>query len=711
MSVRSLARCLIVASLAAAVLPVAPTASAAPPADRGGSDVIEGQYIVGFKRSVTRPARLSDTLEAAEGFETRRRYGHALEGFAARLSPAQVKRLRNHPLTDFVTPDREVHALGTVPLASGDSAPTGVRRIEAATQTEAHEASGVNVAVIDTGIDLAHPDLNAVAGKTCNGTGSPTDGNGHGTHVAGTIAGKNNGSRVVGVAPGSTVYAVRVLSSSGGGSWSQVICGVDWVTSTRTDADPSNDIAVANMSLGGGGSSIKSCATTSDALHKAICNSTAAGVTYVVAAGNSGWDFDYGPAPDVPAAYPEVLTVTAVSDSDGLPGGTGGAPSCRTSEVDDRRASFSNYALTAAGRAHTVAGPGVCILSDWRSGGTNTISGTSMATPHLAGVVALCLDEAGSPGPCSGMTPAQVIQKIRADAESYNTGNTGYGFTGDPLRPLGSRYFGYLSRVGMAPAEPEPPASVDETSPTVVSVSPAAGATGVEPTVNLTVEFSEAMDRPATEGAFSLAPTAGGSAVAGSFSWSGSTMTFDPSGPLAEGVAYTATVGTGAADVSGNALGSDHAWSFSTLENVVADPAAVTIQTGTLRGGDAARLTADDNLYYEVNSTRRGTRATAWYGSFSGVPSDVSGLRVTYKGRNSTSCSQTVAIWSWSSSGWVQLDSRNVGTSEVLIERNPTGNLADYVSGDGELRVRVRCTKNKNFYARGDLMRIAYTIA
>jgi hypothetical protein len=263
----------------------------------------------------------------------------------------------------------------------------------------------------------------------------------------------------------------------------------------------------------------------------------------------------------------------------------------------------------------------------------------------------------------------------------------------------------------MAPAEPEPPASVDETSPTVVSVSPAAGATGVEPTVNLTVEFSEAMDRPATEGAFSLAPTAGGSAVAGSFSWSGSTMTFDPSGPLAEGVAYTATVGTGAADASGNALGSDHAWSFSTLENVVADPAAVTIQTGTLRGGDAARLTADDNLYYEVNSTRSGTRATAWYGSFPGVPSDVSGLRVTYKGRNSTSCSQTVAIWSWSSSGWVQLDSRNVGTSEVLIERNPTGNLADYVSGDGELRVRVRCTKNKNFYARGDLMRIAYTIA
>src|SRR5205823_7010833 len=177
------------------------------------------------------------------------------------------------------------------------------------------------------------------------------------------------------------------------------ICGIDWVTQNAA----ADNIKVANMSLGGTGSPLDSCPNSTDALHAAICKSTNAGVAYAVAAGNSGWDFDYAPQPDVPAASPEALTVTAMSDSDGQPGALGGAPSCRTSESDDRYASFSNWAGTSGGQAHTIDGPGVCIKSDWLNGGYNTISGTSMATPHVAGLLAACFDAA-----CAGQSVSQA---------------------------------------------------------------------------------------------------------------------------------------------------------------------------------------------------------------------------------------------------------------------------------------------------------------
>jgi Subtilase family len=193
-------------------------------------------------------------------------------------------------------------------------------------------------------------------------------------------------------------------------------------------------------------------------------------VHYVAAAGNSGWDFDFPLAPDVPAVYPEVLTVAAASDSDGQVGGTGGNSTCRSGEVDDRYASFSNYASTAGGQRHTIAAPGVCINSTPRGGGHTVMSGTSMASPHVAGAVAVCLNEGGTSGPCAGLSPAGVIQKLRADAQTKSEADSGYGFAGDPLRPVTGRYFGYLTRGGTAWAPPPPP---PPPAPTLKTYQPA----------------------------------------------------------------------------------------------------------------------------------------------------------------------------------------------------------------------------------------------
>lgn len=398
-------------------------------------------YIVVYHDSVD-PETRTNELERTHQFSTTFRYSSAIKGFAAHLSPEGVARIRHEAGVRFVSPDRTVQAVGTAPLAPGEFVPTGVRRMGAATTSTAHQASNVNVAVIDTGIDLGHPDLNAVSGKNCVRSRSQAqDDNGHGTHVSGTIAAKNNGSGVVGVAPGTKLYAVKVLNSQGSGTWSQIICGIDWVTKNATALN----IKVASMSLGGSGSNDNNCGNTNgDAMHSAICRSTNAGVTYVVAAGNSATDF----ANFAPASYPEVLTVTAMSDSDGAPGAAGGPPTCRTGEADDRYASFSNYAVADTEVNHAIAGAGVCIYSTWLNHSYNTISGTSMATPHVSGIVALCMGNGGPAGPCSGSTPAEVIQKIRSDAQGHTT-SANYGFTGDPKNaPVGGRYFGYLAWAG-----------------------------------------------------------------------------------------------------------------------------------------------------------------------------------------------------------------------------------------------------------------------
>ena len=239
-------------------------------------DVIPGEYIVVFNEWVANATSEARVLAAQHGMRVQFTYEHALKGFAAAIPAARLNQLRRDPRVAFISENRVVSI-------AAQALPTGVNRMDAdASSTAAIDGFpdplDINVAIIDTGIQGNHPDLNVAGGRNCMSSdpNAWADGNGHGTHVAGTVGARDNGIGVVGVAPDAHLWAVRVLGSDGSGTTATVVCGIDWVTANAGALG----IKVANMSLGGTGADDGNCGNSNnDAMHKAICASVGAGAT------------------------------------------------------------------------------------------------------------------------------------------------------------------------------------------------------------------------------------------------------------------------------------------------------------------------------------------------------------------------------------------------------------------------------------------------
>lgn len=312
------------------------------------------------------------------------RYEAALTGFAADLDAATRARLADDPAVAAVVPSRNHRAAQLEGFVrDGPVIDHAVRRVGAlASPTAAIDGYDVGVdadiAVVDSGIPLGNPDLNVVGGVDCTGSGTWEDTTGHGTFVAGLAAARDDARGVVGVAPGARLWAVKVMAPDSTVTDAALLCGLDWVVQNAATID------VVNLSLGGPGPGFHSdCGGGRlDAValeHAAVCRIVASGVVAVASAGNSAADASF----TAPGGFPEVITVSASTDTDGAPGGLGGPPACYPG-ADDTFASYSGF-----GAAVDIAAPGTCVESTWLNGQHAVASGTSAAAPLVSGAAAL----------------------------------------------------------------------------------------------------------------------------------------------------------------------------------------------------------------------------------------------------------------------------------------------------------------------------------
>ncbi len=396
--------------------------------DENLSQPIPGQFIVKFKDQKGNASDKANKLESKHGAMIDNVFENSFKGATVHVPPGKEKDLANDPDVEQVVQDFTVYAVdrdnhgspeteangmssGSMGGAPAQVIPTGINWIDAELNTT-NEGSGVTVAVLDTGIDFKHPDLMVNILLSRDFSGDNTGGNdnnksigGHGTHVAGVIAALDNSIGVLGTGSKIDLVSVKVLRSSGSGSFSGIIAGLDYVTANA------NTIAVTNSSFGanGGTNPSQSYLDAVNLLRQAYQRTANAGIVNVVAAGNESVNVTTNNC--APAMYPEVITVSAVSDSNGI------------QDSADTWAYFSNF-----GSEVDIIAPGVNILSTALGGGYSSLSGTSFSSPHVAGTVALYISKNGRPSNGNAQLLSSLISTI-SKTRSPLSGEPADGYT------------------------------------------------------------------------------------------------------------------------------------------------------------------------------------------------------------------------------------------------------------------------------------------
>ena len=695
-----------------------------------------------------------------------------LNAFEVTATRAFLARLARRSDVLKITPNATIQAPASDPTASTPEA--NVALVGAPDLWSlGYTGNGIVVASMDTGVQATHPDLSA---QWRGGTNSwfdpngqhpsaPIDLSGHGTRTMGVMVGRAGGGTAVGVAPDAKWIAVKIFNDAGSATTAGIHAGFQWLL------DPDGDPATADAPHVVNNSWSLSSPGCNLEFQLDLQALRAANIVPVFAAGNYG---PLGSTSRSPANNPEALAVGATTKTDGIWTYSSRGPSgCADTDVTypevvapgagirttDRFNGYVNASGTSLAAPHVTGA--FALQLDAHAGATPTqleaaLESTGFdlgpagpdttygygrlnalaaynwlgapppeyaldASPSVANA-----DQGGSASYVVSVTPQGGFDGDVALSVSGLPTDAGANFTPSAVSGGSGSSLLTVSTAGSTPAGSYP-LTVTATSG---SLSHAAQVTLiVDPPPDFTVSASPSSTSTVAGGTVSYTTTVGsvngfGDDVALSVSGlpAGATASFDPptvaggsgAAQLTVTTAGTTATGSSTLTVTGTSGSLERTTSVTlmvTPPDVTAFPDTTTIQTGTLRAGLAASLSADDAHFYELNSSNR---VTAWYGSFQGVPNDLASMRITYKGKNSRSCVQTLAVRSWTAGGWVQLDSRNVGATEVLIaDLIPPGAPADYVSGesgDGELRVRARCAVTSgSFFASGNLMRVVYT--